>query len=179
LTGLNDAGIWPVLRRASHWVERHALQSLSSLDIGLSDFAVLNTLLHRGPLPVNVIGAKVLLTSGSITAAVDRLARQGLVKRRKHPRDRRAALVHLTSKGEDFIRPSTVAHQQTMTDLISILSKNEQTELVRLLKKLGLHAMATLRPARTVAASRQFEIMKSRTKGERSSTTRRRKGKPA
>jgi MarR family 2-MHQ and catechol resistance regulon transcriptional repressor len=161
LRARNAVRVWPVLRRASHWVELYALQSLSSLDIGLSDFAVLNTLLHRGPLTVNVIGASVLLTSGSITTAVDRLARQGLVKRRKHPRDRRAAVVHLTSKGEELIRPSSLAHQQTMADLISVLSTSEQTELRRLLKKLGLHAMTTMRPARTAAASRALGRRKS------------------
>lgn len=36
---------------------------------------VLEALLHKGPLPVNALGEKVLLTSGSITTAVDRLER--------------------------------------------------------------------------------------------------------
>jgi DNA-binding MarR family transcriptional regulator len=54
-----------------------------------SDFAVLEALLHKGPLPVNEIGKKVLLTSGSITVAVDRLETKGLVERRASGADRR------------------------------------------------------------------------------------------
>jgi len=61
-----------------------------------SDFAVLEALLHKGPLPVNEIGKKVLLTSGSITVAVDRLETKGLVERRAHGTDRQARMVHLT-----------------------------------------------------------------------------------
>jgi len=49
-----------------------------------SDFAVLEALLHKGPLPVNEIGKKVLLTSGSMTVAVDRLEQRRLVERRAH-----------------------------------------------------------------------------------------------
>ena len=46
---------------------------LRELEMCGSDFAVLEALLHKGPLPINEIGKKVLLTSGSITVAVDRL----------------------------------------------------------------------------------------------------------
>ena len=54
-----------------------------------SDFAVLEALLHNGPLPVNESGKEVLLTSGSITVAVDRLETKGLVERRASGADRR------------------------------------------------------------------------------------------
>ena len=54
-----------------------------------SDFAVLEALLHKGPLPVNEIGKKILLTSGSITAAIDRLEDKEFVERRAHGTDRR------------------------------------------------------------------------------------------
>src|SRR6185295_20349840 len=81
--------LWLVLWKAMRAVEAHALKSIASQPICGSDFAVLEALLHKGPLPVNVIGRKVLLTSGSITAAVDRLEAQDLVERRAHARDRR------------------------------------------------------------------------------------------
>src|SRR5438132_13650329 len=68
-----------------------------------SDFAVLEALLHKGPLPVNEIGKKVLLTSGSITVAVDRLETQGLAERRAHCTDRSARRVHLTKAGRKLI----------------------------------------------------------------------------
>jgi MarR family 2-MHQ and catechol resistance regulon transcriptional repressor len=64
--------VWLVLWKAARAVEQNAVNSVSRLDLGLSDFAVLEVLFHKGPQPVNVIGKRVLLTSGSITTAIDR-----------------------------------------------------------------------------------------------------------
>ena len=85
--------VWVVLWKAVHAIEQNAVQSVSSLGLGLSDFAVLEVLLHKGPQPVNVIGKKILLTSGSITAAVDRLESKKLVRKTADPEDLRARIV--------------------------------------------------------------------------------------
>jgi len=137
------ADSWLVIRKAFHWLERHGLDSVAATGLGLGDFAVLKLLLFAGPLPVNVIGAKVLLTSGSITASIDRLEARGLVKRTRHPIDRRTFLVALTPKGRDKIGPASRAHAKRMTRLVCVLTPDEQHELVRLMKKLGKHAMTT------------------------------------
>jgi MarR family 2-MHQ and catechol resistance regulon transcriptional repressor len=63
---------------------------------------VLEVLLHKGPLPVNTIGAKVWLTPGSISVAIDRLEKRALVKR-KNIGDRRVRMVELTAKGRALI----------------------------------------------------------------------------
>lgn len=120
--------------RAMEAVDRH---SIDKLGLGLSDFAVLEMLLHKGPQPVNTIGAKVLLTSGSITAAVDRLEVRGLVRRGNDPRDRRARIVHLTRAGRKLIACAFGEHSRTMEDAVGVLSTVERATLVRLLKKLG------------------------------------------
>src|SRR5260370_34868225 len=70
-----------VLWKAERAMEAVDRRSIEKLGLGLSDFAVLEMLLHKGPQPVNTIGAKVLLTSGAITAAVDRLEAPGLPRR--------------------------------------------------------------------------------------------------
>jgi len=145
-----SANVWLVIRKAAYWIEQHALRSVTSTGLGLTDFAVLKALLFTGPLPVNVIGTKVLLTSGSITSAVDRLEAQGLVERQAHPTDRRTSLVRLTRLGEDLIRPASRSHARTMAALISALSDSEQRELVRLTKKLGKHAMRTYQEAAVI-----------------------------
>src|SRR5262245_37563826 len=84
LTGGTGVHIWLVLWKAARSVEEYAEINISQLEICGSDFAVLEALLHKGPLPVNEIGRKILLTSGSITTAVDRLEGKGLVERRAH-----------------------------------------------------------------------------------------------
>src|SRR5258708_38574277 len=81
--------LWLVLMKASRAIQAHASRSLAAQPLGLSDFGVLEALLHKGPLPVNTVGRKIQLTSSSISAAVDRLEAQGLPERRRHATHRR------------------------------------------------------------------------------------------
>src|SRR6185436_15108748 len=97
-----------------------------------------------GPLPINEIGKKVLLTSGSITVAVDRLETKGLVERRAHGTDRRARIVHLTKEGRKLIRRIYADHAADMEQLAAAsLNKTERQTLIRLLKKIGYEAAST------------------------------------
>ena len=83
--------------KASHAVMRYDDQSIAAQGFAsLSAYAVLEVLLHKGALPVNAIGEKVLLTSGSMTTAVQRLEKKGLVRRERSEGDARVVLVHLT-----------------------------------------------------------------------------------
>ncbi len=121
----------------------HAAQSIERTELGDSDFRILEVLLHKGPLPVNSIGPKVWLTPGSISVAVDRLVRKGLVSRKDDPNDRRVRRVQLTPKGRALIIRGFAAHAAAMEDVAAVLSKNERLTLLRLLKKLGKHAAET------------------------------------
>src|SRR5258708_35554352 len=84
---------WLVMMKAMQAITRYALAKLEEPGLGLSDFAVLEALLHKGPLPVNVIGPKVNLTPGSISVAVDRLVAKSLVNRAQSLQDRRGRIV--------------------------------------------------------------------------------------
>jgi len=127
--------------KAVHAVETYAQHSIAELEMCGSDFAVLEALLHKGPLPINEIGRKVLLTSGSITVAVDRLASKGLVERRASGTDRRAKIVHLTKAGKELIARVYATHAGDMEQLASAsLTKAERETLIRLLKKIGYQA---------------------------------------
>ncbi|MEO8201732.1 MAG: MarR family transcriptional regulator [Gemmatimonadota bacterium] len=126
-----------VLRKASRAIDRKAILSIEETGLCFSDFAVLEALLHKGPLPVNVLGKKVFLTTGSITTAVNRLASRGLVKRQDATGDRRIRIVHLTDLGHTVIRPLFARHAQDLDLLVSILTAEERMTLVALLRKLG------------------------------------------
>ncbi len=143
LTGGSGVHVFLVLWKATHAVEAYAENSVSALEMCGSDFAVLEALLHKGPLPVNEIGKKVLLTSGSITVAVDRLETKGLVERRAHGTDRRARIVHLTKEGRKVITRVYANHAADMERLASAsLTREERKTLIRLLKKIGYEAAA-------------------------------------
>src|SRR6476660_8115931 len=113
----------------------HAADSIEQTGLGDSDFRVLEALLHKGPLPVNTIGPKVWLTPGSISVAVDRLEKAGLVTR-KNTVDRRVRLVELTAKGRALITKTFREHAAAMERVAGALLKEERRTLLRLLKKL-------------------------------------------
>lgn len=103
----------------------------------LSDFAVLEVLLHKGALPVNTIGEKVLLTSGSITTAVQRLEKKGLVRRERSEGDARVVLVHLTDEGLSLIKDAFISHAENLDELFIEFSEEERTQFAGLMRKLG------------------------------------------
>ena len=143
LSGGSGVHIFLVLWKAARAVESYAEKSITDLEMCGSDFAVLEALLHKGPLPVNEIGKKVLLTSGSITVAVDRLEKRGLVERRAHGADRRARIVHLTREGRKLITRAYAQHAADLERLVSAsLTTAERATLIRLLKKIGYKAAA-------------------------------------
>src|ERR1700752_2401434 len=135
--------LWLVLMKAFQALMPHAAESIKRTELGDSDFRVLEVLLHKGPLPVNTTGPKVWLTPGSISVAVDRLVRKGLVSRNDHPDDRRVRRVELTPKGRTLITRGFGEHAAAMEDVAGVLSKNERLTLLRLLKKLGKQAAET------------------------------------
>ncbi len=129
-----------VLWKAAKAIENVDRASIAQTGLGLSDFAIMEALLHKGPLPINQIGEKVLLTSGSMTAAVNRMQNKGLVKRIQDPSDGRCYYVHLTKRGRKIIKTAYASHEKNLENIASVLSDGERQELVRLLKKIGLFA---------------------------------------
>src|ERR1700680_3967289 len=130
--------VWLVLTKAFHALMAQAAESLNLSQAGLGDseFRVLEVLLHKGPLPVNTIGPKVWLTPGSISVAVDRLVKKGLVSRNDQASNRRVRQVERTAKGRALITRGFREHATAMETAVTVLSKKERLTLLRLLKKL-------------------------------------------
>lgn len=108
----------------------------------LSDFGVLEVLLHKGALPVNAIGEKVLLTSGSITTAVQRLEKKGLVTRERSREDARVVLVHLTDTGRELIETAFEAHAADLDLLFENFDAEDRVQFAGLMRKVGQRAEA-------------------------------------
>ncbi len=129
--------VFLVLWKAYRALLARAEASIKRVNLCDSDFRVLEALLHRGPLPVNVIGNKVDLTTGSITSAIDRLEEKSLVVRKNHPNDRRIRVVELTMKGRRLIEKAYAQHQLDMEEAVRGISPEERNTLVNLLRRLG------------------------------------------
>ena len=135
--------VWLVMMKAMRALTRYATAGIEDTGLGLSDFGVLEILLHKGPLPVNTIGPIVDLTPGSISVAVDRLVAKSLVSRVESTEDRRVRIVALTPCGKDLIVSVFRKHSGQMKRVFSELSPAELRGLEVTLKKVGKRA-ATL-----------------------------------
>jgi MarR family transcriptional regulator, 2-MHQ and catechol-resistance regulon repressor len=127
-----------VLRAIRHF----ALSPMLEGDLGESDFRVLEVLLHKGPMPVNTIGPKVDLNPGSVSVAVDRLYKKGLVSRVESENDRRVRTVSLTEKGRRVFLPIFRQHAALIKRAFQNVSPKEQRQLEEVLKKIGRRAEA-------------------------------------
>jgi len=136
--------VWLVMMKAMRALTRYAAAGIEETGLGLSDFGVLELLLHKGPLPVNTIGPIVDLTPGSISIAVDRLVAKGLVSRVESAEDRRVRIVALTSRGKDLIVSAFRKHSGQMKRAFSQLSVEELRALEAALKKVGRRAAALI-----------------------------------
>ena len=136
--------VWLVMMKAMRALTRYAAAGIEDTGLGLSDFGVLEVLLHKGPLPVNTIGPIVDLTPGSISIAVDRLFEKGLVSRVESAEDRRVRIVALTPRGKDLIVAAFRKHAGQMRKVFSELSPEELRGLEVALKKVGKRAAALM-----------------------------------
>lgn len=106
-------------------------------EITLSQFGVLETLLHRGPLYQSELAAKLLKSGGNLTLIVDNLEKLALVKRERDEKDRRFVTVSLTDKGREFIAELFPKVAANLTREFAALSSAEQFTLGWLCKKVG------------------------------------------
>ena len=112
--------------------------------LSVSQFAVLETLYHLGPLSQGQVSAKVLKSTGNITLVIDNLEKQGYVQRARESQDRRTVTIHLTPGGRALIERLFPAHAEAICDELSLLSAEEQEQLARICAKLGRGLHETL-----------------------------------
>lgn len=136
--------LWLVMIKAMRALTRYGKAAIEDTGLGESDFRVLEVLLHKGPLPVNMIGPIVDLTPGSISVAVDRLVGKSLVRRVESTEDRRIRIVSLTQRGEELIVKAFRKHSEQMRKVFSELNPDELRALEMALKKVGKRAAALM-----------------------------------
>ncbi|HTV09176.1 MAG TPA: MarR family winged helix-turn-helix transcriptional regulator [Candidatus Aquilonibacter sp.] len=129
--------LWLVLIKAYHSLLGFTEHTLKDSGLGESEFRILEALLHKGPMPVNTIGPKVFLTPGSISVAVDRLLKRGLVTRTNSSDDRRVRVVDLTPAGRKLIEQVFASHARQVDRLADVLSAKERRQVARGLKAFG------------------------------------------
>ena len=140
----SSAALWVVLARAYRSMATFVEDSVAALDIGLSDFMILEALLHKGPLTMSELCDAALITNASMTAAIDRLEERAFVERVADKQDRRVRRAHLTAQGTALIKRLYVRHERDLDEVMSDIAPAERIELRRGLKAIGLAAQAKL-----------------------------------
>ncbi|NEY81637.1 MarR family transcriptional regulator [Bacillus sp. 3H-10] len=129
-----------VLSRAYKAMNEQVNKYIQMNDINPTEFAVLELLYHKGNQPLQQIGGKILLASGSITYVVDKLEQKGLLQRLACSQDRRVTYAQITDKGKQLIEKIFPEHEKHIYELMSVLTDDEQNTMIELLKKVGLQA---------------------------------------
>jgi MarR family 2-MHQ and catechol resistance regulon transcriptional repressor len=131
---------WLIMLKVLQAISHLALPPILEEGLGESDFRVLDVLLHKGPMPVNAIGPKVDLNPGSVSVAVDRLYKKGLVSRVENESDRRVRTVSLTEKGRRVFVPIFRQHAALIKRAFQDVSPEERRQMEEVLKRIGRRA---------------------------------------
>jgi MarR family 2-MHQ and catechol resistance regulon transcriptional repressor len=131
---------WLIMMKASKAIYHFALPPILKGGLGDSDFRVLDVLLHKGPMPVNALGPQVDLNPGSVSVAVDRLHKKGLVSRVESESDRRVRTVSLTEKGRRVFVAIFRQHAALIKRAFQDVSPEEQRQMEEVLKRIGRRA---------------------------------------
>jgi MarR family transcriptional regulator, 2-MHQ and catechol-resistance regulon repressor len=129
-----------VLSRATRAIHDLVEEDIKNYGLNPTEFAVLELLYHKGDQPIQQIGKKVLLSSGSITYVVDKLEKKLLLLRKSCPKDRRVTYAVITEQGTELMDQIFPKHKQAIDTIFSGLEEIEKSQLIELLKKLGYHA---------------------------------------
>ncbi|WP_442603525.1 MarR family winged helix-turn-helix transcriptional regulator [Paenibacillus sp. KN14-4R] len=129
-----------VLSRAYNSVSAHAIRDIRECGLNGTEFGVLELLWHKGGLPLQQIGEKVLMSSGNITYVVDKLENKGLLVRKPCPTDRRVTYAEISEQGSELLARVFPKHEEAIRLATSGLDAEEKQQAIQLLKKLGLAA---------------------------------------
>ena len=125
----------------SSLLEADANRVLRPFGLQYTEFDVLATLRRKGKpyqLTPKLLRKGILITSGAMTACLDRLEKPNLIVRKPNPNDRRGTIVQLTPKGKSIVQIALAARFALAREHTSNLSKKDAITLSHLLKSLVL-----------------------------------------
>ncbi|MEK3912162.1 MarR family winged helix-turn-helix transcriptional regulator [Paenibacillus sp. FSL H7-0331] len=114
-----------------------AAKDIKNYELTPSEFGILEVLSTKGKIPIQQIGEKILITSGTMTYNLDKLEKKGLVERIPCLEDRRVVYADLTVAGKEMIDRIFPQHAESIQQIMNGLSQAQKQETIELLKLLG------------------------------------------
>lgn len=131
--------LFTVLARAHNTLMELDRRDIRRFGLNQTEFAVLELLYHKGPHPLQQIGEKILITSGSITYVINKLEKKELLRRNPYEEDRRVIYAVLTERGQALMEEIFPQHAETLTEAFRGLTTEEKQLAIELVKKVGLY----------------------------------------
>lgn len=124
-----------VFRKAQLTIDNYVVPNLREYGITHTQFGVLDYLYSKGEQKVGQILSGLLATSGNMTVVIKNMEKNGWVWTKTCPDDKRAKLVGLTESGRALIERVLPEHLTKVEEAMSVLTDDEQEQLITLLKK--------------------------------------------
>lgn len=130
-----DLKIIIALSRANQAILKKIEKSMNKNGLTVSEFGVMELLLHKGKQPVQKIAERILVTSGTITYVINKLIKKNYIKRERCNEDKRIYYVDLTEEGRIFIEKVFKEHEKYLSKLFQEIDNNDKKDLI---EKLNL-----------------------------------------
>jgi DNA-binding MarR family transcriptional regulator len=114
---------------------RSVATALAAHDLSLGQFDILATLRREGTLSPSQLLESVMLSSGGMTARLDRLVEAGLIHRSADPNDRRGVMIGLTARGKRVIDAATATRFDEAAKSLPPLDAKEMKTLEEYLRR--------------------------------------------
>lgn len=136
----NEIKAVTVILRASEAIQEVIRKDVANYGLNPTEFACLELLFHKGEQPIQMIGKKVLISSGSITYVVDKLEQKNYVRRKGCPEDRRVIYAVLTNEGKALMEEIFPRHIKKIGQVFADLHGDELSLTIELVKRIGYKA---------------------------------------
>ena len=129
-----------LISRMGMVAQRQFAERMEALGLTPRMWGALNVLEAEGAITQHALGKCVGSDPSSMVSTIDELEARGLVERRRHPSDRRAHALHVTTKGRQTLARGRELAKQAQADLLEPLGEEERAQLHDLLLRIALHA---------------------------------------
>ncbi|MDP4163416.1 MAG: MarR family transcriptional regulator [Bacillota bacterium] len=126
-----------VLMQTAKAIQERIKQEITSFNLTITEFSVLEVLYHKGKQTIQQIGTSILISSGSMTYVIDKLEQKGLLMRNDCPNDRRVIHITLTDDGKSLMNKIMPKHKELIDLIFSSLQQDEAQAMVKALKKVS------------------------------------------
>ncbi|MED4585864.1 MarR family transcriptional regulator [Brevibacillus choshinensis] len=130
--------LFVILSRAYRSISDFVTDDMKRYGLNPSEFMVLELLYHKGEQPIQHIGKKVLLASGSMTYVIDKLESKKLLERKLCKEDRRVIYASITDAGRKLMDEIFPQHRAVIETLFEGLTTDQKNTMIDLLKETGL-----------------------------------------